>query len=200
VWNRLPAQHFSRAPRLNCAGWTADRFAHSHSRAFSRLRKLERMGLAVCEYSGDSRVVPHIYRSRSRQSAPGEIFHDPVRVEFMIEACRAEGKNCEVFTVEHGSTVAAALVTFRDGNCRRFYTTYYDHAWARYSPGVTLLFEVSRRSIAQGLDFDFMTGEQGYKMRIAQEADDLYRVRASSKELQAAFPAEGIAGTKPSAA
>ena len=200
VWNRLPTQHFSRAPRLNCEGWTRERFTHSHPRAFSRLRKFERMGLAICEYSGDSRMAAHIYRLRSRQSAPGEIFHDPVRVEFMIEACRAEENACEIFTLEHGSTVAAALVTFRDGNCRRFYTTYYDHAWARYSPGVTLLFEISRRSIEQGLDFDFMTGEQAYKLRIAPDAEDLYCVRASSEELRAAFAAPGVAGQKPSAA
>lgn len=202
IWNRLPTQHFSRAPRLTCAGWTADRFTHSHARAFSRLRKFERMGPAICAYSGDSRMASHVYRLRSRQSEPGELFHDPLRVEFMIEACRAEGNACEIFTLEHGSTVAAALVTFRDGNFRRFYTTYYDHAWARYSPGVTLLFEISRRSIEQGLDFDFMTGEQGYKLRITPEAADLYHVRASCAELQAAFPVEtpGVPGQKPSAA
>lgn len=200
VWNLLPKHHFSRAPRLSCAGLTSELFLHRHPRAFSRLRKFERMGLAICEYSGDSRMVSHVYRSRGQQSAPGELFHDPLRVDFMIALCRAEGKGCEVFTLEHGSTVAAALVTFRDDHCRRFYTTYYDHAWSRYSPGVTLLFEISRRSIEQGLDFDFMTGEQGYKMRIAQDAQELYRVRASSEELRAAFAGEGIASTKPTAA
>jgi CelD/BcsL family acetyltransferase involved in cellulose biosynthesis len=105
----------------------------------------------------------------------------------MVAICREEGPRCQLFTLEHGHTIAAGLVTFRDQNCRRFYTTYYDHAWSRYSPGVTLLFEVARRSLEEGLDFDLMTGEQAYKSRITHSAEDLYQVKASADEFSEAL-------------
>ena len=150
------------------------------------------MGLLIRQYSGESRVVRSIYERRAQQSGERELFHDPQRVEFMIAVCREEGARCEVFTLEHGSTLAAALVTFRDGNFRRFYTTYYDHAWARYSPGVSLLFEISRRSIEDGLGFDLMTGEQSFKTRIAQTAQDLFQVNASATQLRSVIAGSPI--------
>ena len=194
VWDHLPKQFFSRAPRLERNAISAEEFAHSHSRAFSRLRKLERMGLRIQQYSGTSPVVHEIYTRRAAQSSEGELFHDRRRVEFMIAACREEGARCEVFSLEHGSTLAAALVTFRDGEYRRFYTTYYDHRWARFSPGVSLLFEVSRRSLEQGISFDMMTGEQAYKLRIARSAQDLFTVNASASQLRKLFPGALPAG------
>jgi CelD/BcsL family acetyltransferase involved in cellulose biosynthesis len=187
IWSSLPKSHFSRAPHLNSGGVSASQFAHSHSRAFSRLRRLERMGLSVIEYPGTSGAVRRIYECRSQQSGPGELFHDHRRVDFMVAICREEGPRCQLFTLEHGHTIAAALVTFRDENCQRFYTTYYDHAWSRYSPGVTLLFEVARRSLEEGLDFDLMTGEQAYKSRITHSAEDLYQVKASADEFSEAL-------------
>lgn len=192
VWERMPKSFFSRAPQLEAQSISSEEFARKHSRAFSRLRKLQRMGLMIGQYSGESKIVRQIYERRAGQSGPGELFSDPRRVEFMIAACRAEGARCEVFTLEHGSTLAAALVTFRDGNFRRFYTIYYDHSWARYSPGISLLFEVARRALEQGLSFDLMTGEQSYKMRVAQTAADLFRVEASAKELRDAITGTGV--------
>src|SRR5438270_6128412 len=188
IWSRLPKTFFSRAPKLSSQEITPEEFLASHSRAFSRLRKLERLGLAIRQYSGQAPIVREIYERRARESTGNELFRDPLRVAFMIAVCREEASRCEVFTFEHGGTLAAALVTFRDQDFRRFYTTYYNRAWARYSPGVSLLFEISRRSLQQGLSFDLMTGEQGYKMRIAQSVQDLFEVKATPAELRAAFP------------
>ena len=187
LWNRLPQTFFTRAPRLAGDAISAEEFAHSHSRAFRRLRKLQRMGIHVRQYSGDSRVARQIYELRARQSMEGELFRGPRRVEFIVAACRQEGPRCEIFTLERGSTLAAGLVTFRDEEVRRFYTIYYDHSWRRFSPGISLLFEVSRRTLEQRLSFDFMTGEQAYKLRIANGAQDLFEVRANTSELREAF-------------
>lgn len=184
VWRRLPKTFFSRAPRLVNNATAAEQFEQQHSRAFSRFRRLERMGLRIAQYRGDSAIVRHIYELRARQSAEGELFHDPLRVDFMVAVCREEGSACEVFTLEHGSTLAAALVTFRDHGIRRFYTACYHRGWARYSPGASLLFEIARRSLAQELSCDLMTGEQAYKMRIARDAQDLFQVQATAQELQ----------------
>ena len=134
-------------------------------------------------------MVRHIYELRSRQSIPGELFHDSLRVDFMVAVCAQEGSRCQVFTLEHGGTLAGAVITLRDREFRRFYTTYYDRNWARYSPGVSLLFEIARRSLEEGLSFDLMTGEQPYKLRIAQSAQDLFQVTATPQQMKQVLPA-----------
>jgi CelD/BcsL family acetyltransferase involved in cellulose biosynthesis len=187
-WDRLPKEHFSTAPKLLNREITAEDFSRRHSRAFSRLRKLQRMGLHLCQYSGASPIVRQIYERRAQQSDGEDLFRDPLRVEFMVAVCREAGNSCEVFALEHGGTLVAALVTFRDHEFRRFYTAYYDRSWARYSPGVSLLFEIVRRSLEQRLNVDLMTGEQAYKMRIATGRQELFRVTASASHLLEAFP------------
>lgn len=193
VWHPWTRHFFSRAPRLLRSEMTSEQLVLGHTRAFNRLRKLERMGLRITQYDGDAPIVAQIYRMRRAQSTPSGLFHDPLRGEFMVAACRAEGSSCEVFALEHGSTLAAALVTFCDGEWRRCYTIFYDHGWARFSPGVSLLFEVARRSLEQGLNVDLMTGQQPYKMRVAQNAQDLFRVNASASDLREAFRLVAVA-------
>jgi CelD/BcsL family acetyltransferase involved in cellulose biosynthesis len=185
-WGRLPKEHFSTAPQLLNREITAEDFVRRHLRAFSRLRKLQKMGLHLCQYSGTSPIVRQIYERRARQFGD-DLFHDPLRVEFMAAVCREGASSCEVFALEHGSTLVAALITFRDGSFRRFYTTYYDRGWARYSPGVSLMFEIARRSLGDGLNVDLMTGEQAYKMRMATGAQELFRANASASHLWDAF-------------
>ena len=79
----------------------------------------------------------------------------------------------------------SALVTFRDRHVRRFYTVFYDQAFADYSPGNILLFEICRRTLEESMDCDMMTGEQPYKQRLATSAVPLYRVQASAETLAA---------------
>jgi CelD/BcsL family acetyltransferase involved in cellulose biosynthesis len=184
IWESLPKTRFSGAPQLMNREIAPEDFARSHVRAFSRLRKLERMGFQIQQCSGNSSVVRWIYESRACQHDGDELFRDSHRLEFMAAIAREMGSSCEVFALERAGTLAAALVTFRDGNFRRFYTTYYDQDWARYSPGVSLLFEIARRTLEQGLSFDLMTGEQSYKMRIAPTAQPLFQVNASAGQLR----------------
>jgi len=77
----------------------------------------------------------------------------------------------------------ASLVTFIDGNVRRFYTIQFDPGWAKYSPGTVLIYEVTRRSLEAGLDCDYMTGEHAYKMRFATAVVPMYWVQASHQTL-----------------
>ena len=74
----------------------------------------------------------------------------------------------------------------QDNGC---YTIFYDRGWARFSPGTSLLFEVVRRSLEQGISVDLMTGEQPYKMRMAESTQDLFKVSASVSEMHKLFPA-----------
>jgi CelD/BcsL family acetyltransferase involved in cellulose biosynthesis len=187
IWKSLPKTRFSGAPQLMNHEIAPEDFARNHARAFSRLRKLERMGFQLQQCPGGSPVVRRIYESRAYQRNGDELFRDSHRLEFMAAIAREMGSCCEVFTLERAGRLAAALVTFRDGNFRRFYTTYYDQDWARYSPGSSLLFEIARRTLEHGLSLDLMTGEQSYKMRIAPTAQPLFQVNASAGQLRQLF-------------
>lgn len=187
-WSWLEAQPFVAAPQVRLADFDASGFAVAHTRAARLVRRLAQLGAEVRRYDGSATgLVRWIYQRKAEQ--PGtttNLFADPLRVDFMVEICRLCGEACEVFTLESASDVVAALVTFRDGAVRRFYTTYHDHEWARHSPGIALLFEVTRRSLAGGLDCDYLTGEQPHKTRFATASVPLFRVHASAADLQQA--------------
>jgi CelD/BcsL family acetyltransferase involved in cellulose biosynthesis len=103
----------------------------------------------------------------------------------MVQVCATVGSLCEIFTLETAGSLLAALVTFRDGNIRRFYTVHFEAEWAKYSPGMVLIHEVTRRSLAALMDCDYMTGEHAYKLRFATSVVPMYWVRASAAELGA---------------
>jgi CelD/BcsL family acetyltransferase involved in cellulose biosynthesis len=46
-----------------------------------------------------------------------------------------------------------------------------------------LIYEVTRQSLGEGLDCDYMTGEQPYKLRLATSSVPLYRVQATADQL-----------------
>jgi hypothetical protein len=121
--------------------------------------------------STESDVVRRMYEMKTQQQS-GSLFHDPLRIEAVVEM--ATSAPTEVFTIEHEGTLVAAVLTFLDGKICRFYGTYYDERWAKYSPGASLLYRVIQQAQARGLDFDFMTGEQAYKMRFASEVVPLW--------------------------
>ena len=184
IWNELPKSPYSGAPFLEASSITPEQFSARHTRKGSRLRRLLRMGVEFRVSSGsDAKLAQLIYRCKGAQGGADSLYADEMRRDFMCSIVQKEGSNCEIFTFEKGSDIIAALVAFRDGNYRRFYTTYYDRQWARYSPGIELLFEATRRSLQEQVDFDFMTGEQPYKMRIATAVSPLYRVEASAEQL-----------------
>lgn len=79
--------------------------------------------------------------------------------------------------------MAAALVTLRDGNTRRFYTGWFDPALQKHSPALALIYEMTRESLAAGMDCDYMTGEQPYKLHLATRSTPLYRLHATPEQL-----------------
>jgi hypothetical protein len=184
-WQQLgfsPAP-FCTAPGVCRADISASDFAGQHTRSARLLRRLASAGVEVRVHGGnDSALVRTIYECKGRQGMSGNLFADPVRIEFMV-AIGAINAGCEIFTLESATALVAALVTFRDDHVRHFYTVYYDHAWAHSSPGVALVFEVTRRSLEQGLDCDYMTGEQPHKTRFATRLAPLFHVQTDPAEL-----------------
>lgn len=183
LMDELELLPFTAAPAIQCDQISAEEFGRLHHRLGRNLRRFQRQGIELRTHSGDNPdLVRTIYRAKAAHD-PKSLFHDPLRIEFMVEAARLQGGRCEIFTLESAAELVAALVTFRDDPVRRFYTCYFSATHARLSPSMTLIHEVTRQSLASGLNCDYMTGEQGYKLRLATSSMPLYRLRAAASEL-----------------
>jgi CelD/BcsL family acetyltransferase involved in cellulose biosynthesis len=186
-WAGFHLNPFYRTPLVKDAEISAECFAATHPRSASRLRRLERMGVVFAEHSPASpALVRWLYEQKAIQppEAGENVFSDPRRIEFINAVAENDPHYEEAFTFEMAGNCIAALVALREHRCRRFYTIWFDQQWARYSPGISLIYEVTRRSLAQGLNCDYMTGEQDYKMRLATSVEPLYWIEASAEELR----------------
>jgi len=186
-WSDFPLAPFAKAPQVERARIDEAGFRMAHSRLARQVRRLQKLGASFRVHSGsESHVVRGLYEYKRSHFAVASdnLFGDQRRCEFMTAAARLPESRCEVYTLEaEGGTLIAGLVTFRDGDVRRCYTIYFHPEWARYSPGVALLYEVTARSLGEGLSCDYMTGEYPYKLRLANGSRALCRVEASAQEL-----------------
>lgn len=185
VLDSLALEPFTLAPAVNRADVSVEEFGARHTRLARNLRRFQRQGFELKVHSGEnSSLIRAVYEAKA-QHDPASLFHDPLRVEFMVQAALLQPSQVEVFTLEGGGDLAAALVTFREDGVRRFYTCLFDSRFAKLSPAMVLIYEATRQSLESGLDCDYMTGEQGYKVRMATGSMPLYKLRASAAELAA---------------
>jgi CelD/BcsL family acetyltransferase involved in cellulose biosynthesis len=163
-------------------------FRRAHSRLGRQMRRLKKQGITQHNYSGeDSSVIRRLYENKRQYFTSGEenIFLDQRRCEFMVAVAALEGAYCDLFTLEDDAgQIIAGLLTFREHNVRRFYTIYFHPQWAHYSPGLALLYEVTARSLAEGLDCDYMTGEYPYKLRLSNASRPLFRLELEAEEFK----------------
>jgi CelD/BcsL family acetyltransferase involved in cellulose biosynthesis len=138
---------------------------------------LERAGARPKRYPGNNRALLNFIYSAKAQLRRDCLFRDGNRREFMQAVSQLNASECEIFSLETSSALVAAIVTFRDGSLRRCYTTYFAARWAKYSPGIALLFYVTQKSLQEDLACDYMTGEQEYKLRLATGVFPLYQLR-----------------------
>jgi CelD/BcsL family acetyltransferase involved in cellulose biosynthesis len=180
IFDSFSTHDFVGAPYLT--NKSAEQFVHEHNRMFSRLRKLQRLGFEVRQREKtDSELLRWIYRNKAAAD-PQSLFHDSARVDMLLEAIAA--LPADVVTIERDSHIISAAVAFQDRRWLRFYTNWYDLEWARYSPGMVLLYEMTRRALTAGLSCDYLTGEQSYKLRMASNISYLRRIDASVEELR----------------
>src|ERR1041384_2924629 len=179
----LPLLPFCCAPSVLRQDISADEFAAAHSRLGRNLRRLARLGFALHRYRGDyPGLMRFIYKKKAAQNADS-LFCDPARIEFMVQAATLMPDRFEIFTLEDEACIAAALVILREERCRRFYTGWFAPQLEKHSPALSLIYEVTRQSLAEGLDCDYMTGEQPYKLRLTTDSVPLYRVQATAQQL-----------------
>lgn len=183
VPEELPLMNFCAAPAVRAAELPESEFAGRHLRLARNLRRLQRLGYEPRRYGGyQPGLLAQIYQRKAEQD-PESLFHDPLRVQFMLRAGQLLPEQFEIFTLECGSDTAAALVTLRDRRVRRFYTGWFAPELSKHSPCLSLIYEVTRQSLTAGLDCDYMTGEQPYKLRLATTSAPLRRLTASSEQL-----------------
>lgn len=187
-WMSLPVKEYAKAPAVLRSDLDADTFRATHNKLGMLFRRLVRQGVFLRVHSGsNTALVRTIYELKAARFSqdPKNVFLDPVRRDFMVACCAALEDDCQVFTLQHDATreLVAALVTFRDEQARRFYTIYFDPRWAKFSPGIVLVYEATARSLSEDLDCDYMTGEYPYKNRLATALPALSRVDAEATEL-----------------
>ena len=185
ITRELELVPFTAAPAVNRIEISAEEFGAMHNRLARNLRRFLRRGFELKLHSGKNSELLRLIYERNAAVDTASLFHDPLRIEFIIEAAQLEPNRCEIFTIESGSRLAAALVTFREENVRRFYTCYFLAEFAKLSPSMALIHEVTRLSLEAGLDCDYLTGEQGYKLRLATSSMPLYKLRATPEQLRA---------------
>jgi len=182
----LPLLQFCSAPAVGKVQTSAEEFAAAHPRLARNLRRLARLGFALHRYQGDyPGLLRFIYQKKAEQT-PDCLFQDPARIEFMVQASALLPERFEIFTLEDDASITAAVVTLREEECRRFYTGWFSPSLEKHSPALSLIYEITRQSLEQGLDCDYMTGEQPYKLRLATSAVPLYRAHATAEELAGA--------------
>ncbi|HET9181221.1 MAG TPA: GNAT family N-acetyltransferase [Candidatus Angelobacter sp.] len=175
---------FTRAPRVARNEVSAEEFSQHHLRLARNLRRMERLGFELKAYDGSqSRLLQKIYQNKAEQE-PASLFRDPLRRQFMERVATLAPHRIEVFTLEGGSRLGAALVTLLDPGVRRFYTCWFSDEISKHSPALSLIYEVTKRSLADGLDCDYMTGEQDYKLRLAISSVQLFRLHATAEQLE----------------
>ena len=186
-WSDLPLLPFARAPHVDRSEINEGAFRLAHSRLGRQMRRLGKLGVTLRTYSGEnSAVVRSVYECKRNYFASdsGSLFLDRRRGDFMVAVAATAGHDCEIFALEsEQAELIAGLISFRDGNIRRCYTIYFHPQWAHYSPGIALLYEVTARSLAEGLSCDYMTGEYPYKLRLANSSKLLFRLDITSQEL-----------------
>ena len=174
---------FTNAPGVSRRQLSAETFAQMHLRLARNLRRIQRLGYDLRIYGGsESQLIRTIYKCKAEQD-PDSLFRDPLRREFIVEAALLDPARVEVFALEAGSHLGAALVTILDPGVRRFYTCWFSPELAKHSPALSLIYEVTRLSLDAGLDCDYMTGEQPYKLRLATTAVKLFHLHASHAQL-----------------
>lgn len=185
-WQSLVPTQFCNAPTTHRADLTAAEFLAAHHKSAKASRRLARQGLRLVRRESELRAIAEwIYRRKAEWRGNSEnLFANRRRQDFMLSLVRSGLMNCAIWSYEDRyGDVAAALVTFRRAGVRHFYTIHHEPRWERFSPGQVMIFDVTRETLAEGLDVDFMTGEYPYKNRLATAMVPLYRVAASAEQM-----------------
>lgn len=185
-WQSLHPTKFCNAPTTRRCDLSATEFVQAHHKAAKASRRLAREGLRLVRRQRELRPIAEwLYRRKAEWSGNSQnLFLDKLRQDLMLHIVCSNACDCTIWSYETRTRdIAAALVSFRHHQIRHFYTIHHDERWNRFSPGQVMIFDVTRESLAEGLDVDFMTGEYSYKNRLATAMVPLFQVAASASQM-----------------
>jgi CelD/BcsL family acetyltransferase involved in cellulose biosynthesis len=185
-WKCLNPTEFCNAPTTRCQDISPDEFVAAHKKAAKASRRLAREGLRLIKRDQELKTVAEwIYRRKAEWTGASEnLFADTQRQNFMLSIILDNVLGCNTWSYEDDNgNIAAALVTFQHEHHRHFYTIHHDDRWEKLSPGQVLIFDVTRESLKEGLNVDFMTGEYPYKNRLATAFIPLFRIAATIEQM-----------------
>jgi CelD/BcsL family acetyltransferase involved in cellulose biosynthesis len=166
-------------------------------------RRLAREGWRLERVLGASvpAVMDELFRLHTarwrRRAMPGSFFSARRRRFHLDLAGRlAASGRLGLFALERDGQRIAVLYGFIWKGAFLYYASGFDLAWARWSPGMALLYAVIGWSAAAGLHrFDFLRGEEPYKDRFPCEREENVRLMASRGGLPAAVLVPVWSGT-----
>ena len=116
--------------------------------------------------------------ARLHRLAPGEKgeFMTGERRRFFARLSRLEGWQVDSLVDNSGRTIAA-LFGWSDGRGYYLYNSAFDPAFQSASPGLVVLLSMIEVAIEAGLTtFDFLKGDEDYKVRLGAKPRPLYQV------------------------
>lgn len=178
---RGPSAWGENCPFAAAPFWSAAADLARNKKLERSTRLLQQSGCEFHTFDAASKValVRQMYVLKSQQ-ASGGLFRHARRIDAVVGM--AERWPAQIHVCSCGGEIVAAALTFLDGRVCRFYGTYYDPHWASLSPGIALLYRLVREAQSHGFDFDFMTGEQPYKLRFATGRVPLFIARRAARE------------------
>ena len=172
----------------------------SHRRGVRRIRnRMVREELdPVVDHVGDPAAiasllpeVERIYRARDQHIGRACALDSPSHLEFFrrVVLDHAALGQVRLTTLQLQGRLAAWVLCFVEGDAQRMWSTRFDPAWDRVSPGKLAMEASVEHAIDTGSTvYDFMRGEERYKSSYANE-------RAVAQELYAASGRTVVAAT-----
>ena len=155
--------------------------------------RIERLS-TPSEIAGGMEILIDLHRKRWALEGGSDAF-DGARVEgFHRDAAPrlAALGWARIFVLHAEGAPRAALYGFRHGDRFAFYQAGHEPAWRPRSVGTVLLGHVMRESFAEGIEeFDFLRGDEPYKLRWATGWRETMRVSAHAGGLRARLREHG---------
>ncbi|HET9785276.1 MAG TPA: GNAT family N-acetyltransferase [Terriglobales bacterium] len=176
-WRQLgvEAQTYSSAP-IRRAGAEAD-LPRQHPRqqrrwqaAGARLEPTEGARERHCFLDWLLEQKAHGLAAQGRENVLGA-----AETRWLHAMVAAEPEAAELWSLRRNGEALAGLLCWSSSAMRYAYTVAYDAQFAELSPGVLALYALLRHTMREGRGFNFLTGEQEFKLRFATGREPLLR-------------------------
>jgi CelD/BcsL family acetyltransferase involved in cellulose biosynthesis len=162
--------------------WLGRRSRHfrQHLRAYTR--QIEAEGFEVVSTVEAAEIIPRLPRVIDQWNARravrldgGTVFNDDVVTALTEIATEWSGTGrLWLTTIERAGQFMASGMVVGAGPVATFWITGFDATWSRLSPGTRLSAALVETAVGLGYDtFDLGLGDQSYKLRIADEEDEV---------------------------